>query len=404
MIIHCPECGREVSDKAPTCPSCGVEIAGKVKICQQCGKAFFPEDGDCPNCHGNMTAATTNDAPRHHDAEDAKDARTIFIGRTPAPPSIPSHHTTSQQQPAASSITSHHAAATPDKPKKKPGGVIALSLVFSLIIVGTVGYFYLQGQRDRENEDYTFAMTSADMEVLKNYLMVYPDAPAAHRDSIMAHLEMLQKGDEEWDNAIKSNSRTMLQQYIEANPSSLHIQEALLKIDSLDWIYCQKENTLEAVAKYLSSHPDGRYYDEACIMQTELEKNRLTTEESDMVLSLFSQFFQGLNMHDEELMTSTVSMVLDNFLGKSNATANDVVTFLNKMYKGDIDNMDWQIDKQSIKLVKTTDADGEPCYQATFFATEQIQRETGTEIIKYRISAKVSSDGRISGFEMTKIV
>lgn len=28
-IIKCPECGRQISDKAPTCPSCGVEIAGK---------------------------------------------------------------------------------------------------------------------------------------------------------------------------------------------------------------------------------------------------------------------------------------------------------------------------------------------------------------------------------------
>jgi len=29
-IIKCPECGRDVSDMAPTCPHCGVEIAGKT--------------------------------------------------------------------------------------------------------------------------------------------------------------------------------------------------------------------------------------------------------------------------------------------------------------------------------------------------------------------------------------
>lgn len=29
-LINCPECGREVSDKAPTCPGCGVPIAGHV--------------------------------------------------------------------------------------------------------------------------------------------------------------------------------------------------------------------------------------------------------------------------------------------------------------------------------------------------------------------------------------
>ncbi len=28
MIINCPECGHQVSDRAKTCPNCGVEIAG----------------------------------------------------------------------------------------------------------------------------------------------------------------------------------------------------------------------------------------------------------------------------------------------------------------------------------------------------------------------------------------
>ncbi len=31
MIIKCPECGHEVSDKAETCPHCGIAIAGKKK-------------------------------------------------------------------------------------------------------------------------------------------------------------------------------------------------------------------------------------------------------------------------------------------------------------------------------------------------------------------------------------
>ncbi|MCG5535734.1 zinc ribbon domain-containing protein [Ectothiorhodospira mobilis] len=28
-LIECPECGRQVSDKAPTCPNCGVPIASQ---------------------------------------------------------------------------------------------------------------------------------------------------------------------------------------------------------------------------------------------------------------------------------------------------------------------------------------------------------------------------------------
>lgn len=50
-IIKCPECGRQISDKAPTCPSCGVEIAGKITKCPNCGEIYFSNLEMCPNCH-----------------------------------------------------------------------------------------------------------------------------------------------------------------------------------------------------------------------------------------------------------------------------------------------------------------------------------------------------------------
>ena len=49
-IIKCPECGRQISDKAPTCPSCGVEIAGKITKCPNCGEVYFNYLEMCPNC------------------------------------------------------------------------------------------------------------------------------------------------------------------------------------------------------------------------------------------------------------------------------------------------------------------------------------------------------------------
>ena len=36
-IIKCPECGKDVSDKAPFCPHCGVKIAGELPVCPHCG-------------------------------------------------------------------------------------------------------------------------------------------------------------------------------------------------------------------------------------------------------------------------------------------------------------------------------------------------------------------------------
>ena len=378
MIIKCPECGREVSDKAPTCPSCGVEIAGKVTTCKYCGEVILASETVCPYCKRNLETVTSEHKIQEPQKPEPKNQE--YKTQEPLKP---------------------ESNGTPQR--KKSRVTLIVSFILALTVFGILMFFYTQAQRDREAEDYEFAMTSADMEILKNYLLQYPDAPEAHRDSITAHLTMLQKGDEEWQNAISSNSRTVLRKYIEENPFSLHIQEAMIKIDSLDWIAAQKENTEEAVKEYLEVHPDGRYYDEASIMLTEIEKTKVQPSEETMVTSLFSQFFEGVNMHDEETLVSTVSMVMSNFLGKSNATANDVVTFLHKLYKGDVDNLEWKIDTQTYKISKSTDATGAHEYSVSFFAYEKVQRNTTIENIKYRINAKVTTDGRISGFEMVKI-
>lgn len=44
-IIHCPECGEEVSNQATTCPHCGV----KIFVCPECGHVSV-NGGKCPNC------------------------------------------------------------------------------------------------------------------------------------------------------------------------------------------------------------------------------------------------------------------------------------------------------------------------------------------------------------------
>ena len=50
-MIKCPECGRQISDKAPFCPCCGVAIVGKIIKCPQCGEVYFSDQEMCPNCH-----------------------------------------------------------------------------------------------------------------------------------------------------------------------------------------------------------------------------------------------------------------------------------------------------------------------------------------------------------------
>ncbi len=47
-MINCPECGREISDKAASCPNCGAVV--KRKFCQHCGEMIDNDCVVCPKC------------------------------------------------------------------------------------------------------------------------------------------------------------------------------------------------------------------------------------------------------------------------------------------------------------------------------------------------------------------
>ena len=397
MIIKCPECGHQVSERAPICPHCGVEISGKITRCSHCGEIYFTSDGVCPSCHQAPAAAPSASA-RTSQPPSARSESSALASASSSP--------SGSGRPSAASQTSSQLSSQPHPegaaPKRSHAALIA-SFVFACVVLATLFYFYQRSQRDKEAEDYEFAMRSTDEEVLKSYLNRYGDTSSEHRDSVECRLLALQKGDEEWQNALLSNSRSALQRYIDQHPESVHCQEAADIIDSLDWIAAQKSNSEEALRTYLSQHANGRYIDEATVL---IEKLRLTTVqpgEKDMITSLFRKFFQSVSARDETSLVSTMSMVIDNFLGKSNATGNDVVTFLNKFYKDDISKMIWHIDASSYKITKTEVAENEFKYEVTFNARQDVERGAEAEVHTYRINASVTNDGCISSFNLTKL-
>lgn len=64
-LITCPECGKEVSDKAASCPNCGTPLnnAKNKKYCQHCGELIDKDCIVCPKCGkqvGNIGNAEKN--------------------------------------------------------------------------------------------------------------------------------------------------------------------------------------------------------------------------------------------------------------------------------------------------------------------------------------------------------
>lgn len=380
-IIKCPECGHQVSDKAPVCPNCGVEIADKVTKCPDCGEVYFSADSMCPHCY-RPTTKKTEPAP-------------VVEQTTPSP--IPPQP---KEKPKFSSDPIQ-------VPKKKKNNWVAylVSFVIALLICGVCFYMYKNAQDNKEMQEYEFAMKSKDVLVLQSYLDTYKDAPAEHRDSISAHLEQIIQIDKDWTNAVVSNSKSILQDYMRKYPNSPHRAEAARKIDSLDWAQASSLNTIEAYKAYMTEHENGDHYDEAESSMKALKVKEITPEERAQIAQVFRRFFISINERDQASLVSTVTEELT-LLDKQQATHSDVIEMMNKMYeKEGLTNLIWRLNKDySISKREIGNDQYEFSVSFTGNKEEQYADPEHNKNSQYRMKAKVAPDGRISELKMNKII
>lgn len=407
-IIKCPECGRQISDKAPTCPNCGVEIAGKIIKCPHCGEIYFSSQEMCPNCHEIASAGP---------AASVTPAASVNPPTPPTPPTPPVPPVRQTPMAAGNGGNGNNGngygngkygnnsenEAQQKAKKKNARSILIISLVFSVLVCGILYYFYDNANRNKEEEAYEYAMQSSDPMVLQSYLDTYKDAEEAHRDSIMAHLEMLKSIDQDWTNALVSGSKQALEDYLQKYPNSPHKQEAWNKIDSIDWNVAKAADNVQAYQAYLDAHADGAHIEEAENAMKKAKSRDLQPEEKQMVSGLFRQFFQSINSHNADGLSATCEDILSSLLGKTSATKADVVTFMDKLYKDNVANMNWHINNDyQIKKREVGEEDYE--YQVQFSAVQNLDLTDGSKKQNnFKINAVVSPAGKVSSFNMNQV-
>jgi RNA polymerase subunit RPABC4/transcription elongation factor Spt4 len=400
-IIKCPECGRQISDKAPVCPNCGVQIAGKIIKCPQCGEVYFKDQEMCPICHHLTNTASSADQY----SSESQQQMSATGEQNANGASYNGANLSSASQDASANQGNNDWNIPPQVTKKKHYGAIIAALIFALLVVGVCFYFYNEAKNSKEKQAYEFAMGSSDPLVLQTYLNTYKDAPEVHRDSIMAHIEAIKQLDVDWNNALVSGSKAAMEYYLDKHPESSHRMEAQHKIDSLDWVSAKLENTMDSYKKYLDNHANGEHVDEANTEIKSLKAKTVQPQEKQQVTSVLRRFFQSINARSESGIQSTVTPVLTDFLGKENASQADVVTFMNKIYKEDITNMNWHL-TGDYKIDKKEVGDEEYEYYVQCSAVQDIERTDADKekTARYRIKATVSPDGKISAMSMVKIL
>ncbi|WP_308239677.1 zinc ribbon domain-containing protein [uncultured Prevotella sp.] len=399
-IIKCPECGHEISDKAPFCPSCGVAIAGKVVECPKCGKVYFSELSECPQCHYKRPVADKTPIVENDNAVNTQETEKTTEVEIVKPKEVNNEQPVGANNPEEASDES---LKTPRNSSRNNKIIIGAVVAIVAVVIGIGCYFYYSIQSDKELQAYNYAMASNDPQVLQSYLDQYSDAPEAHLDSIQSHLDLIKKTQQDWTNVMISNSKSALEDYIAQHPDSPYKAIAIHKIDSIDWQTAQQQNTVEALELYIEQHSDGEHVEDANQMINSLNSKTIQPEERLMVNSIYGGFLKSLGDKDEEALTSFVNPLLTNFLGKTNATRSDVVTFMHKIYKSDVKSMAWKslgdytINKKNVGANQYE-------YSVAFSAIQTIvgQDDNATEV-RYKITSTLNNEGRISDFNMIRL-
>ncbi|MCR5131240.1 MAG: zinc ribbon domain-containing protein [Prevotella sp.] len=375
-IIKCPECGHQISDKAPTCPSCGVEIAGHITHCPQCGAVYLKDQDACPICH------CSNVSPR------SVETRVV-------PPPIP---------PVTRENTQENAPKQEPPKKKRHWGALLFAFLMALTICGVCLYFYHTAKDSKETEAFNYAITSSDPLVLQSFLNTYKDASASRKDSIQTRLTYIEQMERDWTNACVSKSKSMLNDYIKNYPESPHKGDALNKIDSIDWAAAKELNTIEGYEQYAKTHPNGSHTAQAEEEMKNLAAKVLQPEEMEFISNLYRRFYQSINQQNPQGLAETVAPTLSSFMGLANAGKTDVVQFMFKQWKDGVSNLNWYIigDYKIEKHEVSTDLFD---YDVTFIAKRKVEYETEpTKETKYMVTSKVDENGLISAYSMHKIV
>lgn len=457
MIIKCPECGHQVSDKAPVCPSCGVEIAGHIIKCSHCGELYLKEESSCPNCHHtehHVESSVT--AVEHHTSEATNESKVqepvvlMSVDKEEATGNddviIPVEETEEHEtdnyndktqdtfnEPKteeeavdadfimddnadeevianAEAIAEDEEESTPDKNNHLS---LAVSLLIAAITAAVLLFLYNQGvgasKANNEQEAFAQAMSSSEPTVLKNYLKENPSASKAHRDSISARLKVLttttqnmQQSDNDLSVALTSNSKEVLQQFIAKYPDSKHRGELEAKIDEIDWAGAVAKNNENAYLGYKAQHPNGVHSKEA----DEKLKNILTPEKAEesavakvtdgeraKAVAAVRQLLQGINSKSTDKISGAVAPSL-NFLGSGGATVKDIRRYMtDRLYQADVKTINWHLGSPAEVTKKSNEAGAD--IRLKIPATLDIDRKGGKSKRSYVISATIKN-GRIT--------
>lgn len=263
---------------------------------------------------------------------------------------------------------------------------------------GTAYYFYMQGN---EETAYRVLENNENIEDYEAYLKKYPNG--THTQEVRERLAALRVMYAEWQNVSKSSYVKDFERFRDSYPNSVLVKQCELKIDSLDWVEAVQTNTLEAVERYMTYHPDGRYLSEASIALNTIQNSKVSESEVQLIASTLERFFQAYGNNDEAALCTCITPVMTKFLSKNNATKAEVVDIVARTYSEHILNCSFVLNNDYLCSKITTD-DDKTIYKVDFTVDQHIARDNkGKTFGSYTAHAELTEQFKISSLTLSEI-
>ncbi|WP_028896357.1 zinc ribbon domain-containing protein [Prevotella sp. HUN102] len=429
MIIKCPECGHQISDKAPLCPHCGVEIAGHLVKCSNCGETYLNVETSCPNCHYSELTGSENiaeDRLENTEKADESSAEAIVMdNESSADASLAEADTTVVEAAAmhgaevAADVSetddevlqaveleevvesekekeifvdaevdddAEISDATSEETKKNNHIALLVSLLLAVLIGVIFLFFYNKGLlADQAADEYSVALKSNDVELILKYLKEHPNASAEQKETLQNAIATLTQGDDELSKVEAQNTIEAYRAYLAKNPDSDKKNEILDKMDEIAWANATAEDTEKSYLDYclfVEQQKYGKHKAEAEEKLKDMAEASLpaeaSSEDKSKAVSAVRNFLVGINSRSADKIKAEVAETFS-FKGAAGATAKNVMDYIRiDLYKADVSQAIWNLNKESANVTVEKKEDGSSALKISINGFIAYSKKDGT--------------------------
>lgn len=392
MIIKCPECGHQVSDRAPFCPSCGVEISGHVVKCSECGEVHLLSDVTCPNCHHSLSQTGASDSVSA-EAQPTVGSRPAAEPQPVVEPLPPVQEHPRMQPQRKAEVLPEAVVVRPEpeeeapssKPSQAPAEkksytALIIAFLIAAIVCAVMLYVYRDAQTSNEQKQYEIAMKSNDPAILQTYLETYRGFNAEHAAEAQKLLDRLANGGGKTTKVVTE-------------------QPAPDTTDAEDWAKAQEENTDSAYAAYISKHPEGQYRTQAeDIIKQNTRATIVTPEDETRAKTAIRKMLQAINGHNASQLEALLSPTLT-YDGQEGRTPQAAIDYMEHLYNK-VSRLNWYLDQGNPRVEKGSDQTLTVLYPARLSQNLESGQNAQNN---FNIHATVNPEGIITSLKFTRL-